>query len=164
MPLNGPNELFVYELSAIYDGEKKIADILDQASGQVTDDRLAGMLRAHLDETRAQVSNLEQCFDLLAETPWQVSCGAIDGIRKEYEDISAEGPAPEVLTMFLLGSAMKVEHYEIAAYRELVDKALLMGEAECALLLHTNLVQEEETATKLERLNHDMSERVLAEA
>ena len=163
MPLHGPTELFVYELSAMFDGEKKMAEILEQASTEVDDDRLAALLRAHLQQTQQQADNLQQCFDLLAETPWEVSCAAIDGIRQEYENIRADGPSAEVLAMFLVGSAVKAEHYEIAGYRELVDKALLMGEAECALLLQNNLVQEEETATRLERLNHDMNERVLTE-
>jgi ferritin-like metal-binding protein YciE len=64
--------------------------------------------------------------------------------------------------MFVLGCAMKVEHYEIATYRGLVDKAMLMGETECAQTLQTNLVQEEEAAGKLERISHDMSQRMLA--
>jgi ferritin-like metal-binding protein YciE len=164
MSLEGPNELFIYELSAMYDGEKKIAEMLSQATEQISDGRLAGTLRAYLDETRQQASNLEQCFELLAEAPREVGCAAIDGVRQEYQDVVGQEPAPEVLTMYLLGSATRVEHYEIGAYRSLVDKALLMGEAECALLLQTNLVQEEDTATRLERINHEMSERVLAEA
>src|SRR5262245_23682861 len=142
MSLEGPTELFVYELSTVYDGEKKMADILSQATQQVNDKALAAILRAHMEETRQQASNLEQCFELLAESPRDVECAAIDGVRAEYQNVLAEQPDPDVLTMYVIDSAMKAEHYEIGAYRSLVDKALLMGEAECALLLQTNLVQE----------------------
>jgi ferritin-like metal-binding protein YciE len=164
MGLNGPNELFIYELSAMYDAEKKIAELLGQATEQLTDESLAGTFRDHLEETRGQVANLEQCFELLAESPLEISCSAIDGMQQECRAVVAEQPAPEVFAMFLLGTGMKLEHFEVGAYRELVDKALLLGESECALLLQTNLVQEEEMATRLERINHDMSERVLTEA
>jgi ferritin-like metal-binding protein YciE len=163
MPLDGPTELFIYELSAAYDGEQKMAELLGQATQQIHDNALVAILRAHLEETRQQAANLEQCFDLLAEEPRDVTCLAIDGVRQEYQNILAEQPDPDVLAMFLVDAATKAEHYEVGAYRGLVDKALLLGEAECALLLQTNLVQEEETTTRLERLNHDMSERALTE-
>lgn len=34
--------------------------------------------------------------------------------------------------MFDLGGAPKTEHYEIASYRGLIEKANLMGQQECA--------------------------------
>jgi hypothetical protein len=43
----------------------------------------------------------------------------------------------------------------------MVDKAVLMAEAQCAQILQTNLVQEENAAT-LERISHELSERVMA--
>jgi ferritin-like metal-binding protein YciE len=162
--LNSPEGLFLYEVSGMYDGEQRIAQMLSEVAGQVQDENLAQMLRTHEQETRRQITNLERCFEALDAEPQQVTCAAIEGIRTEYEEVVAQQPSPDVLTMFVLGSAMKVEHYEIATYRGLVDKAMLMGETECAQILQTNLVEEEETAGKLERLSHEMSQRMLATA
>ena len=39
---------------------------------------------------------------------------------------------------------------------------MLMGETTCIQLLETNLLQEEETAGKLERFTHEMGRRMLA--
>lgn len=164
MALSSPNELFIYELASIYDGERKKAEILAQATEQITDDQLAAMFRAYLDETRRQTDNLEQCFELLAEPVQEVNCLAVDGVREECRDVMALHPSPLVLSMFLLDAAAKLQHMQIAAYRGLINKALLMGESECALLLQTNLVQDEDTATRLERVNHNLSERTLVEA
>jgi ferritin-like metal-binding protein YciE len=161
--LNSPKDLFLYELSGIYDGEKKIAQMLKEVAGEVQDEKLAQMLRTHEQETRQQMSNLEECFRALGAEPQQVSCAGIEGIRKEYMEIASLQPSPEVLTMAVLGGAMKIEHYEIATYRGLVDKAMLMGETQLAQALQTNLVQEE-TAGKLERVSHEMSQRMLAPA
>jgi ferritin-like metal-binding protein YciE len=164
MALNSPKDLFQYELSGMYDGEQRIAQMLAEVAGQVQDENLAEVLRTHEQETRQQISNLEACFQALGTQPQQVTCAAIEGIRREYEEVVAQQPSPDVLTMFALGGAMKVEHYEIATYRGLVDKAMLMGETQCAQILQTNLVEEEDTAGKLERLSHEMSQRMLATA
>lgn len=164
MALSKPKDLFHYELSAMYDAEKKIAEMLKEVAGQVEDKKLAEMLRAHEKETRQQISNLERGFEMLGTEPRDVSCAGIEGIQAEYQEISGMKPSSEVLSMAALGGAMKIEHYEIATYRGLLDKAMLMGENEFAQLLQTNLVQEEETAGKLERASHDMSQQVLAAA
>ncbi len=164
MALNNPGDLFQYELSGIYDGEQRIAQLLGEVAGRVEDTDLAKMLRTHQEETQQQIANLDTCFQLLGSEPQQVTCAAIEGIQREFQAMTAKQPAPEVLAMFILDSAMKVEHYEIATYRGLVDKAMLMEETECAQILQTNLVQEEETAGKLERVSHDMSQEVLASA
>jgi ferritin-like metal-binding protein YciE len=164
MALNSPKDLFQYELSATYDAEQKIAQTLGQVTGQIQDGNLSQMLGTYEQETRQQITNLQQCFQALGTQPQPVTCAAIEGMRKDYEQVASQQPSPDVLTMFVLGAAMKVAHYEIATYRGLADKALLMGETQCAQILQTNLVQEEETAGKLERLSHEMSQRMLAGA
>lgn len=78
----------------------------------------------------------------------------------QYE-LSAMYDAEQKIAL-VLGSATKIEHYEIAAYRGLANKALMMGETQCAQILEINLAQEEETAGKLERLSHEMSQQTLA--
>jgi ferritin-like metal-binding protein YciE len=161
MALNSPKDLFLLELSAMYDAEQKIAGMLSEAAGQVPDENLTQMMRKHEQETRQQITNLEQCFQQLGAQPQQVTCAAIDGMRTDYQQVMSMQPSPEILNMFAIGAAMKVEKYESASYKGLVDKAMLMGENQCAQLLQTNLLQEEETAGKLERLSHDMSQRVM---
>jgi ferritin-like metal-binding protein YciE len=59
---------------------------------------------------------------------------------------------------------MKLAHYGIGTYRGLVDKAVVMGETRCAQTLQANLVRKEESAGRLERIGHDMNQRVMATA
>ncbi|RCV49153.1 YciE/YciF ferroxidase family protein [Marinitenerispora sediminis] len=164
MRLDTPKDLFLYELSAMYDGEKKIVTMLDEAASNVRDDRLVEMFAEHKKETQEQIKNLEQCFKALDASPHKVGCAAIDGIHKELTEFLKQKPSDDVRTMFVLGGATKVEHYEIATYRGLVEKAMCLGHNDCAQLLQTNLVQEEETAGKLERCGHDMGLHALATA
>ncbi|MDA0566809.1 ferritin-like domain-containing protein [Streptomonospora sp. S1-112] len=164
MRLKEPRDLLLYELSAIYAGEKAIADMLKEVAGDVDDDNLAKMLKTHQRETKDQAKILDTCFKHLGETPMDVPCGVIDAIRQEYREFTANKPAPQVLTMFALGGALKVEHFEIATYRGLVDKAMMMGDTELAQNLTTILHQEEETAGKLERCASELDHKVLAPA
>ncbi|GAA3732859.1 ferritin-like metal-binding protein YciE [Spinactinospora alkalitolerans] len=164
MRLDNPKDLFVYELSAMYDGENRIAEMLTEVADRVGDETLTQMLRTHQQETRQQAKNLEQCFQQLGTSPQQVTCGPVEAIHREYREFLDRQPSADVLTMFALGGAAKIEHFEIASYRGLVGKAMLMGETKCIQLLETNLLQEEETAGKLERFANELGQRMLATA
>ncbi|MEY9212506.1 ferritin-like domain-containing protein [Thermobifida halotolerans] len=162
MRLENPRDLFVYNLSSIYTGEKKIVEMLDEVSGKVNDSTLSQMLRHHREETQQQIQNLDQCFQAIGESPQQVPCPVVDAIHQEFRQFADMNPSPQVLTMFALAGADKTEHFEIAAYRGLVNKAMLMGETTCIQLLETNLLQEEETAGKLERFANELGRKALA--
>ncbi|KUP96973.1 YciE/YciF ferroxidase family protein [Thermobifida cellulosilytica] len=164
MKLENPRDLFVFELSSMYTGEKKIDALLDEVCQTVDDDQLVRMLRDHQKETQQQARNLEQCFQQIGESPREVPCPVVDAIHQEFRQFVGMNPAPQVLAMFALAGADKVEHFEIAAYRGLVNKAMLMGETMCMQLLETNLLQEEETAGKLERYANEMGRKALATA
>jgi ferritin-like metal-binding protein YciE len=54
---------------------------------------------------------------------------------------------------FLTGAAARAEHYEIAAYTGLVNKARALGEREAVDLLQENLRQEKEALKKVETIS-----------
>ncbi|GAB3451510.1 ferritin-like domain-containing protein [Streptomonospora sediminis] len=161
MQLQQPKDLCLYELSAMYNGEKTIVEMLKEVAADIDNDTLADMMRTHQSETKQQAQILEECFERLGESPQDIPCGVVDTIRKEYKDFRSRQPSSQVLTMFALGGAMKIEHFEIASYRALVDQALAMGDPGLAQSLTTILKQEEETAGKLERFAHELDEKVL---
>ena len=161
MALNNPTNLFLYELESMYDAEKKSGQLLGDTVGQVQDSNLAQLLQWQQQESQQKVNNLEACFRALGLQPQTVPCAAIDGMRTEFETFADQQPSPDVWQMYTLGAAMKLSHFGIASYKDLVDKAMLMGETECAQMLQTNLVQKEESAGRLERINHEVSQRVL---
>lgn len=55
---------------------------------------------------------------------------------------------------------MKVEHYEIAAYKSLIQLAQQAGLSDAVSLLKQNLSEEQETAAKLEILAEKLGTRV----
>lgn len=161
MAMQDPMDLFVYELSAMYEGENRIAQMLPQVADEVGSDTLRQALQTHEQETREQVANLERCFETLGVSRQQVTCAGIEGIKQEHDTFAQQQPSQELLTMFDVGGAIKIEHYEIAAYRGLIDKAILLGQPGVAHGLQTILMQEQATAGKLERIAHEMGETML---
>jgi ferritin-like metal-binding protein YciE len=157
MALNNPTNLFLYELASMYDAERKSEQLLDDTVGQVQDRNLTQLLEGQ----HPEVSNLESCFRALGIAPQAVPCAAIDGMRAEFETFANQQPSDEVWQMYMVGAALKMSHFGIAGYKELVDKAMLMGEMECAQMLQTNLVHKEEFAGRLERINHEVNQRML---
>jgi ferritin-like metal-binding protein YciE len=68
------------------------------------------------------------------------------------------------MEMYTVGMMLKSGHFGIGSYKGLIDKALLMGDARCAQLLQSNLVIDEESTGRCERIGHEMSQRVMATA
>jgi competence ComEA-like helix-hairpin-helix protein len=148
-------ELFLHELSDIYDGERRGAEMLPMLADEVGDERVSTAFREHEEETRQQIENLDRCFEALGEKPRRMTCRPVEGLRQEHDRFTRERPSPEVLTMFALGAESKTEGFEIASYRALVNMAGVMGEEECARLLGENLRQEEAMAERVERMSRD---------
>lgn len=63
-----------------------------------------------------------------------------------------------------MGAALKTEHFEIACYRGLINKASLMGKPEVVTLLEQNLAQEEEMSRQLEELAPLKTRKAMASA
>lgn len=162
--MQNPQDLFLYELSGTLDAERKIAEMLPLMANQVNDDKLKQGMMAHERETQQQIRNVEQAIQRLGGSPMQVDCHAVDGMRAEFEAFREQRPSPEAMAMFVLGAAQKTEHFEMATYRGLVEKAEMMGNTEVARLLRENLQQEETMAQRVEQGARDLGRRILQHA
>ncbi len=148
MPMKSAQELFLHELADMYDAEQRIAQMLPTQAKETDNPEIKKALEVHLDETRQQIKNLEQCFEALGTKAQRSACFAVEGISKEHDAFLKEKPSPELLTMFNLSGTVKTEHYEIASYLGLIDAANFMGQQKCAKLLQQNLDQEEAMAER----------------
>ena len=61
----------------------------------------------------------------------------------------------------IVGGNSKVEHFEVATYRGLIQGAQAMGQTEVASLLQENLAQEENTADMLEASMPELLQRAM---
>ena len=155
--LTTPKELFVHELQDIYYAEQTLTKVLPKLASESTDRELSKAFTHHLAETKEQIENLEQVFENIGKPARGERCPGIEGIKEEHESFMQENsPTPALLDMHLTGAAARAEHYEIAAYTGLIEKARALGERESVKLLQENLRQEKEAAKKVESISKRM--------
>jgi ferritin-like metal-binding protein YciE len=158
MPMNDPRELFLHELRDVYYVENALVKALPEMRSEASDTELTRGLDKHLKETREQVKNLEQVFAKLGEKPQGERCPGFDGIKAEHDEfMQKEQPSSEIRDMFLTGAAARTEHYEIAAYTDLIAMARGLGERESVTLLQENLKQEKEALKLVESIGKRMA-------
>jgi ferritin-like metal-binding protein YciE len=152
-----PEELFVHELQDMYYAEQTLTKVLPKLASQSTDRELSKAFTSHLAETKEQIENLEQVFQNIGKPAKGERCPGIEGIKEEHESFMQENdPTPALLDMHLTGAAARAEHYEIAAYTGLIEKARALGERDSVKLLQENLRQEKEAAKKVESISKRM--------
>jgi ferritin-like metal-binding protein YciE len=142
-------ELLEHGLKDMYDAEHRFADALTEMIDNATDRSLEDSFRRHRDVTKEQARRLETAFKELGSKPQREACPAAQGLVKEYQKFVGENQGKtEVLDAFAATAALKVEHYEIATYRSLVDLAEFCDLPKAARVLKQNLAEEEQTAAE----------------
>jgi Mn-containing catalase len=99
----------------------------------------------HLEETKAQVERLKECFTLLGAQPKAKPCKGMTGLLDEGQEVIEDGKDKDGVAadLALIASAQKVEHYEISAYGTARAMAGQIGLPEVAGLLGKSLAEEE---------------------
>jgi ferritin-like metal-binding protein YciE len=147
-------ELFVHELTDMLDAEQKLVEALgEMAEDHSEEPQLQKGFQQHQAQTEKQVERLRQIFQELGEEPEQSECKGIKGLIEERDTFKEEDPADDILAIFDVGAAIKVESYEINAYNSLIDLAEQLDISKATKLLNQNLKEEEQTRTKLEAMS-----------
>ena len=142
--------LLIEQLKDIYDAEKRLTKAIPKLAKATTNDELRSALERHLGETEEHVARLEQAFEALDEKPKAKPCVGMRGLIEEgdehvKEDYDDDGLRDAVI----IGSAQRVEHYEIAAYGTAIAHAKLLGLDEIVSLLVPTLEEEKAADEKL---------------
>ena len=162
MPMQTPQDLFVHELSDIHNAEQLIVTMLDEAQGLVQNPQLKDGLRMHAEQSRQHAQRLEQIFQQMGAQPHPVECHAVQGLQQELKEVQQSKPSPQILEGIVTGGACKTEHYEIAAYNGLIEKARAMGETGAARLLEQNLRDEQQMLLQVEQISRQMTQQMAA--
>jgi ferritin-like metal-binding protein YciE len=145
MAVTNISELLKHELGDLLYAEKTSLKGLKKMSREVADPAMRERMLQHYDETEQQIANLEEAFAAIGEKAKAQKCAGILGLMDEHDEFkSEEEPSKEMLEAFDLGSGLRVEHYEIAAYNTAIALARAVGNTECVELLRENLAQEVE--------------------
>lgn len=145
-------ELFLHELREMLDAEHRILEILSEQREESSSTSLQSAFQAHHKQTESQIERLEQCFQLIGAESQQIECAGIKGLREERESMIREDPSEDILDVFNIASAIKVERYEISSYESLIRLAGLIKQSSIVRLLRRNLTEEEQTLGKMTTL------------
>ena len=163
-PHHAPEDLFLFDLAYMHAFEQRNVETLQQLLQEVSGEAAERPLRHHLEETREQVRLLEQLFQQLGAQPQPVTVHAAAGLKQDHDAFTSTRPSPEVLTLFDLGAAAKVEHMEVACYTGLLTKAQQLGQHEAAGVLQRILQQEQDAVAELEAAAQQLGQQASAQA
>lgn len=151
MSLDTLAETFHHELSDLLSAEKQFAKALQLVIKNADSDTVRQMAEEHLTETEGHAENLMKAFEILGEKPERMVCEAAKGICDEGKStLSEEKPKGAIKDTVLIGSSLRIEHYEIAGYTAAIAIAKALGHKQIVPLLQFNLKQEQATAKKLD--------------
>ena len=151
-------KLFVHQLGEALNMERTVLTMLKRSEEAASDPEVKRLFGHHRQETEGQISNLEQAFTSLGEDAAGHTCHAMEGMKKEAQDM-IEKVVPELLDGALAGGATHVEHYEIATYNGLITHAETMGQQDVVALLQENLEQEQHTLQEVEGAAQRLAQR-----
>lgn len=143
-------DVFVEELRDLYSAENQLVKALPKMARASSDPDAKALFQQHLEQTKGQVERLKQIFTQLGKKPTGQLCKAMEGLiaegQEHIDDDQTEGALKDLT---LAGAALRVEHYEMAAYSAAIAIAKTLGEREAAALLTQTLEEEKETAKKV---------------
>lgn len=119
-------EAFHHTLKDIYYAENALTKALPKVAKAATNPDLKKSVEHHLEETRQQITILNEVFKLIGEPAEGQKCDAIEGLIKETDGIISEA-SDVALDACLIAAAQAVEHYEIARYGTLREWAKVLG-------------------------------------
>ena len=135
-------ELLIDELKDLYSAEKQIIRALPKLIKAVTTPELKQGLTNHLEETKSQVTRLEQIGEILGKKMSGKTCVGMKGVLEEGSEVLEDTDKGLVRDAALISACQRVEHYEMAGYGSARDFAKLLGQKEVASLLDETLAEE----------------------
>jgi ferritin-like metal-binding protein YciE len=145
-------ELFVEELADLYSAENQLIKALPKMAKAATSTELKEAIEEHLEQTKVQANRLEEIFKDLGEKPRQHLCKAMKGLIEEGEEMVEETEKSSARDAAIIGSAQRIEHYEIAGYGTAKAHASLLGHSRIQEILDETLEEEKETDQNLNEL------------
>jgi ferritin-like metal-binding protein YciE len=159
-------QLYVDELKDLYSAETQMVKALPKLAKASSSAELRRAFEEHLRQTSDQVSRLEQIFQMLEEKPTGKKCLGMEGLVKEGAETMQETYGDAVMDAALIGTAQRVEHYEIAGYGTVRAFASLLGESDHVSLIEQTLAEEkqaDQTLTQLAQRINSQADRDEAE-
>jgi uncharacterized protein (TIGR02284 family) len=161
--INTPEELYQHKLETALNMEQTVLNMLDDNAEEARDEEVKQLLRHHHEETREQISNLEQAFQSFGWDPDEtanVAFKAFDKQAKAEVKMTDDSLDDDVI----LAGAAETEHHEIAVYEWLITHAKAMGHDDVAQLMQENCDQEQHTLDEVRSATQRIATEAIAQA
>jgi Mn-containing catalase len=141
------NNLLVESLQDLLSAENQIVAALPKMVKAAHCHKLKEGFEKHLLQTQVHVERLKSSLGILGESSNSKPCKGMKGILDEGEETIKEGEKQDELVsdLALIAAAQKVEHYEIAGYKNAHCLAKQINQRDVAKLLAHTLGEEEST-------------------
>ena len=149
--LNTPEEIFSFKLGSALTMERDTLAMLTDLQDEARRPELKQLLAEHADETRQQISMIEQCFALLDEKVDASPCPVIKAIAAEGK-ATLKKTDDSLVDAVILAGALETEHHEQAVYETLVIHARARGAESVAGILEANLAVAQGAGAKVKAL------------
>jgi len=150
--LSSLEHLLLHGLSNLYQSEKELLPALDRMREQASSEDLQQAFAQHRIETEGHLDRLQRVFRSVGGRPKRGSSKSITAIVAEAEKLLARKADPDVRDAWLIATAQRIEHVEIANYGTARAHAETLGFTYAAQLLQETLEEERAADEKLTRL------------
>jgi len=154
--LTSIRDLLESEIQDLYSAEKQLTKAIPKMAKGSNNEELASAFEAHLKETEAQVTRLEEVAKLLDTTPTGKKCKGMEGVIEEGAEALEEDGDKNVLDLGIIGAGSRVEHYEMAGYTTAINLAKQLGNTKVASLLSQTLSEEQAADNKLRKIGQQI--------
>jgi ferritin-like metal-binding protein YciE len=145
-------QLLVKELRDLHATERMLVPVLERMQRKATHPELKHAFEQHRLETEAQIERLARVFRSVGARPGRGATSAVTGVVEEAERLLKRQVDPDVRDAWLIASAQRVEHIEMANYGTARTFASTLGYTYAADLLQQTLEEERATDEKLSNL------------
>lgn len=145
-------QLLEKELSDLYAIEQHLVPALERMSAKATNPELKQAFDQHRMETLGHVDRLERVFRSMGVKPKRGDHDSVDGVMAEAERLLKRRVDPDVRDAWLIASAQRIEHIEIANYGTARTFAETLSYTQAAQLLQQTLEEERSADEKLTHL------------
>jgi ferritin-like metal-binding protein YciE len=136
-------DLLIDELQDLYDAEHQLTKALPQLARAASGAALRAAFESHLEETRNQITRLDEVFVSLGRKASGRHCAGIAGIIEEGSKLLKERDIDgAVRDAGLIAGAQKAEHYEMCGYGTCAAWARTLGLDAVAASLEETLEEE----------------------
>ena len=146
-------ELFEDEIKDLYSAETQLLKAMPRIVKKSANEMLKAAFEEHRVQSEQHVARLEQVGQAYGFKLKGKTCEAMKGLITEASELLKEKGDKAVLDAAIIGSAQRIEHYEIAAYGTVVALAKQMGHKDAAKLLTETLNEEKATDKKLTEIS-----------